>query len=212
MTDYKKKLKDDLLEQFKDKSNLNDLMEVIGVQLNDLHLFFEQLQNERSIDTAVGKQLDRIGDIVVFTRDEVSRQTGKNDDETYRRYIIYKILKNTCQCTYYDIMSVINMFWNGPPLIYSESLDDPAKIRFYFDATPELQDEILYIPYIKAGGVGLQITEHKTDEAKMYVGFAARRAQHYSVSCNTPVLVEKTYLTDENGIIMTDENGAWLVE
>ena len=212
MTDYIQVLKSELLEQFKDKPKFNDFMEAVGVQLNEVAEFYEQLRGERSVDSAVGKQLDRIGDIVVLSRDEVSRETGKNDDETYRRYIIYKILKNTCRCTYYDIMSVINMFWNGPPLIYSESLDDPAKIRFYFEASPELQDEILCIPYIKAGGVGLQITEHKTDNAKMYVGFAARRGQRYSVSCNTPVLVEKTYLADELGTIMADENGAWLVE
>ena len=85
MTDYIQVLKSELLEQFKDKPKFNDFMEAVGVQLNEVAEFYEQLRSERSVDSAVGKQLDRIGDIVVLSRDEVSRETGKNDDETYHR-------------------------------------------------------------------------------------------------------------------------------
>lgn len=210
MSDYKKKLKDDLLEQFKDKPNLNDLMEVVGVQLDDIYLFFEQLQNERSVDTAVGKQLDRIGDIVVFTREEVRRQTGKSDDETYRRYIMYKILKNTCRCTYYDMMSVINMFWNGTPLRYRESENMPATIQLEFEAFQGLTEEDLILPVIRAGGVGIKLTMQRKNNVFLYAGMILRKKITTTVWCDVPII--ETYLTDENDVVLTDESDVCLVE
>lgn len=218
MTDYREKLKSDLLEQFKGKKHIDALMEVIGKQFNDVYNFYEQIKTETDVNEAVGKQLDGIGDIVVMSRSEAGKMiTGKDvtnnpDDETYRRYLIYKILKNTCNCTYSDIMTAINMFWKGPPLKYSEDPEKPATICFEFEASKELADQALGIPFVKAGGVGLYMKMRKTDELGVYFGFALQRSATVLIDCAEAVIDEQTYLSDEFDIILADETGAWLIE
>ena len=218
MTDYIKRLQDDLLEQFKGRANIEALNEVIGRQFNEVRRFYEQIQNETDVNTAVGKQLDGVGDIVVLTRPEAGKMitgegvTNNPDDETYRRYLIYKILKNTCDCTYADIMKAIGMFWKGPPLRYSEDPDKPATICFDFDASKDLADQAIGIPFVKAGGVGLHMTMHEQSDFTTYFGFALQRTVTTLIECAEAIINDQTYLSDEFDIILADEHGAWLVE
>lgn len=120
MADFVTKLKQDLVEQFRGKANIEALMEVVGIELQEVFDFYEQLRTQRSVDTAVGKQLDGVGDIAVMTRKEAGQLAGNPipfeviDDDTYRQYLIYKILKNTCDCTYPDIIKAFRMFWDRP--------------------------------------------------------------------------------------------------
>mgnify|MGYP000186388331 CR=1 FL=1 len=60
MVDYIQKLRDDLVEQFKDKPVIDALMEVVGDELNEVRQFYEDLRDKRNIQTAIGKQLDGI--------------------------------------------------------------------------------------------------------------------------------------------------------
>ena len=173
MADYIKNLKGDLVEQFKDKPNIEALYEVIGEQLDDLFLFFEQLRTKRSVNDAEGKQLDGVGDIVVLSRLEAAQMEGtvsasSMTDEQYRKYLIYKILKNTCDCTYYDIMKAIGMFWDGPPLKYTEDPEYPATMIFDFDAGKDLADQAIGIPSVRAGGVGMYMRMHKSEQQLLW--------------------------------------------
>ena len=218
MADYIKKLRDDTLEQFKDRPKIDALHQVIGRQLNEVFRFFEQIRTETDVDNAVGQQLDGIGDIVVLSRPDAGKLlTGQEaiaspDDETYRRYLIYKILKNTCDCTYADIMKAIGMFWKGPPLRYSEDPDKPATICFDFEASKDLADQAIGIPFVKAGGVGLHMTMHEQSEFTTYFGFALQKTVTTLIECSEAVINDQTYLSDEFDIILADELGAWLVE
>ena len=215
MADYIKNLKGDIVEQFKDKPNIEALYEVIGEQLDDLFLFFEQLRTKRSVNDAEGKQLDGVGDIVVLSRQEAAQMEGSVStstmtDEQYRKYLIYKILKNTCDCTYYHIMKAIGMFWDGPPLKYTEDPEYPATMIFDFDAGKDLADQAIGIPFVRAGGVGLYMRMHKNDVAKFYLGFSLHITCTSFIECNVPVM--KTYLTDETNVILGDEIGCYLIE
>ena len=67
MADYVQKLRDDLVEQFKGKPVIDALMEAVGDELNEVRQFYEDLRDKRNIQTAVGKQLDGIGDNAVLT-------------------------------------------------------------------------------------------------------------------------------------------------
>ena len=217
MDDYIISLQKDLIEQFKGKPNIEALVTVIGKQFNDIAAFFRQLNDERSINTAVGKQLDRVGDIVVLSRNDAARLDGRVQaadmtDEEYRKYLIYKILRNTSDCTYYDIMKAIEMFWNGPPLKYSEDPNFPATLIFDFDASSDLGNQEFDIPFVKAGGVGLYMRMHKQDEFTAYYGLALQRSCVSLYGCNVPEMNPYTYLVEENGIILMDENAAWLIE
>ena len=94
MADYVVDLKKDLVEQFRGKANITALVEVIGEQFQQVYDFYDQLRKDRDVYTAVGKNLDGVGDIAVLTRMEAAQIAGETipfqvlDDEKYRRYLI----------------------------------------------------------------------------------------------------------------------------
>ena len=110
---------------------IRDRNAAIGEQFNDLRDFFDALKNERSVLTAVGKQLDGVGDIVGLTRMEAgawacaTQPTYVLTDDEYRVFLLFKIWKNTNDCTYYDVMKAFRMFW-ARPLYYRETPEEPA--------------------------------------------------------------------------------------
>ena len=164
MADYTKKLKADLLEQFKESPRINALMETIGDQLKDVSEFYEALRTQRHIAAGVGKQLDGVGDMVVLSRYEaleMVNRAGLGDtitDELYRRYLYYKILKNTNTCTYPDLIKAFRLFWDKP-LYYHEDPETPA-VMYLETGTLTIFDhveDLLTTPVIKAAGVGIHI-------------------------------------------------------
>lgn len=62
--DHSKIYKERLLEQYKTSTNLIGLIDALIGGQGDLELVLDQLLTERGINTAVGKQLDIIGEIV----------------------------------------------------------------------------------------------------------------------------------------------------
>ena len=165
MDEYSIALKKELVEQFKGKANIEALVEVLGSELQEIADFYEQLRTERDLYRAVGKQLDGVGDIAVLTRQEAGKlaaYAGRGhgtDDETYRKYLIYKILKNTCDCTYPEIIKAFRMFWDKP-LYYSENPEYPAVMVLETGtlAPEDHAENLLAAPIIKAAGVGIHIT------------------------------------------------------
>lgn len=164
MVDFVKKLRFDLVEQFRDQPNIEALAAVIARQLQDVFVFYEQLRLERDVNSAVGKQLDGIGDIVDLSRSDAGLLAGNPiphdviDDEKYRRLLIYKILKNTTHTTYPDIIKAFKMFWDRP-LYYTEDPSQPATMIFdtgemdgTVDTTP-----LFDTPLIRAAGVTLKL-------------------------------------------------------
>ena len=178
MVDYASKLKSDLLEQLKGKQHIEDLMEVIGEELQEVFNFFTQLKYERGLYSAVGKQLDGIGDIVGLTRKDAAVLAKKpitfdtSDDEIYRKYLIYKVLKNTCDCTYESMISAFKMFWQGGNVTYSENPTKPATIIMSIDGFID-QDSIQQlhrIPIIKAAGVNAILETRTEVDCPLYLG------------------------------------------
>lgn len=169
MVDYIELLKQDLVEQFKEKPVIDALMEAIGRQLNDVRLFFEDLKTKRSVEESVGKQLDGVGDIVVLTRKEagelacIPESVFVLEDDEYRRFLIYKIWKNTNRCTYYDIIYSFQMFWDKP-LYYREDEEQPATMIFETDelAPEDNAQALLNAPFVKAAGVGIKVIAYTT--------------------------------------------------
>lgn len=175
MADYVQLLRDDLVEQFKEKPVIDALMEAIGTQLNDVWQFFTDLRDKRGIHTAEGRQLDGVGDIAVLTRLEagalacIKEPVFVLNDEDYRTFLIYKIWKNTNNCTYYDIIKAFRMFWDKP-LHYSEDPEVPATMIFETDMLTPEDDvaKLLTAPFIKAAGVAIKVIA-KTETPEMIV-------------------------------------------
>ena len=133
MPDYVELLRGDLVAQFKEKPVIDALVSAIGEQLNDVRRFYEDLRDRRGLQTSMGQQLDGIGDIVVLSRLEAGALACINesvyvlDDESYRRYLIFKVWKNTNNCTYHDVIKALRMFW-PKPLYYREGPSRPSGI------------------------------------------------------------------------------------
>lgn len=139
-------------------------MAVIARQLQDVFTFYEQLRLERDVYSAEGKQLDGIGEIVDLSRSKAGLLAGDPipyaviDDKMYRKFLIYKILKNTTHTTYPDIIKAFKMFWDRP-LYYTEDPEQPATMIFdtgemdgFVDTSP-----LFDTPLIRAAGVTLKL-------------------------------------------------------
>lgn len=213
MADYTALLKQDLVEQFKDKPVIAAIVEAIGEQLTDVWYFFYQLQTERSVKTSVGKQLDGVGDIVVLTRKEagelasLSQSSYLVDDETYRKFIIYKIWKNTNSCTYNDIVNSFKMFWDKP-LYYSERPDVPATMIFESNELSPDDDvqKLLTAPFIKAAGVAIKVIAYtKTPISTASVPVIALMGRGYQ-STTLPEIEFVINLADKVRTVITVNN------
>lgn len=195
MADYVATLKADLVEQFRGKDNIEALVEVIGIQLQAVYEFYEQLRNERDVYSAVGKQLDGVGDIAVLTRKEAGQLAGDPipfevaDDETYRQYLIYKILKNTCDCTYPDIIKAFRMFWDRP-LYYTEDPAEPATMIFDTGELPGDVDTtpLFRTPLIRAAGITLRLIARTSVEMETAWLRIASGLGYAVTETNLPVL------------------------
>ncbi len=206
--DYAADIKRDLLEQFKGKPRIEAFVEVVAEQMQDVFDFFEQLRNERDVYNSVGKQLDGAGDIAVLTRMEAGKLMGDPiptdviEDDLYRQYLIYKILKNTCDCTYPDIIKAFRMFWDRP-LYYSEDPQWPATMIF---DTGEMQGfvdtrPLFTIPLLRAAGVTLRIYARTSTD--MGVNTLYLRCGFFGVTETKLPEVERRYKLDSHITVAT---------
>jgi len=122
--DYLSQGRGRVTEQFKNKPVFDAYLKLIMDSLNELQGVYKDLMQLRSIDTAVGAQLDLIGDIVGQPRTlvnydstigglfrSVNQEEGaaaEVDDETYRFLIKARIIANTTRATPEAIISGIN--------------------------------------------------------------------------------------------------------
>lgn len=181
--DFREKLNQDLLEQFRGKKNIAVVANSYAKQLQEVHDFLESLLQLLDIDACTGAQLDIIGDIVVLSRYDARVMVERSydgealDDDLYRKLIKWKILLNTNDCTYWSIMKGIKMFWDKTPVYYKTDPEIPATILL---STPPLDPstnprELLEMPIIRPGGVDLKLTattENPVMEGEVYVGGA----------------------------------------
>lgn len=183
--DYRKSVDRDTLEQFRGQPNIEVLHNALARQLQEVYEFFAELGVGRSISDAIGVQLDGVGDIVVLSREDASefarlaRIGDASDDEIYRKYLYYKVLKNTNNCTYPELIKAFRMFWEKP-LYYREDPEYPATM--FLDTgilTPDDHaEDLLSSPIIKAAGVGIHITattESPLNETTLHVTPVAGR-------------------------------------
>lgn len=136
---------DDLPQQFQGKKYIEALISVFAKQLEDLYKVFKQLDTETDLDSAVGMNLDMVGDIVTLTRKEAGVLAGIDvedpviSDERYRQFLKYQMLVNTNECTYRDLMDGLALLWDVSPIYYREDPALPAVI-------------ILTMPFLTPGG------------------------------------------------------------
>lgn len=142
----------DIPQQFQGKRNIEVLISAFAKQLQELEQVFEDLNTKTDLETATGQNLDMVGTIIPLTRKEAGELAGIGvtdpaiSDERYRQFLKYKNLVNTNRCTYYDLMTGLQLLWDVQPVYYIEDPDMPATI-------------ILTMPFLKPGGEVVRLGE-----------------------------------------------------
>ena len=201
----------DLPSQFQSRKNIEVLINAFSRQLEELKKAFKDLNMKTDIDVAVGKNLDMAGSIVSMSRVEAASFAGVDvntplaSDDIYRRILTYKKLRNTNDCTYYDIIEGLKLLWGtSSPIYYQEKPERPATIfltmpKQDIDAT---HTNFLKTLNIKPGGVSL-IYESVYDDLfylmfleifkvnKLKLGITVPIAQRSDTNGKTHIFIEK---------------------
>lgn len=136
---------EDMPQQFQGKERIEALISAFAKQIEELHRVFKQLDTETDLESAVGMNLDMVGDIITLTRKGAGILAGIDvedpviSDERYRQFLKYQMLVNTNECTYYDLMDGLALLWDVSPIYYREDPALPAVI-------------ILTMPFLTPGG------------------------------------------------------------
>lgn len=104
---------DRLLYQYEDSPNFVALLNALLTQATDLFDSRVQLQLERSLETAIGTQLDGIGAIV-----GIDRPFGETDDR-YRWIVRVKIMINNTDMTIDNTLNLVSYILGGTKVIYT---------------------------------------------------------------------------------------------
>ena len=135
------------------KGNTNEkFVAVMASPFQSLEGMLQQLLTERSIDTAVGAQLDVIGRIVGQRRNGL-------DDDTYRRHCRAKISVNRATGTFEDIYKIIDLIIYDDDAEYVAQNEGTATVRVRVDdlvITPELA-KVTYGFLRKAVSAGVRL-------------------------------------------------------
>jgi hypothetical protein len=114
ITDYCNRNEERIVEQFEKKPNILGLLCALATSLQELEFVYQDLWNKRWLDTAIGAQLDGLGEIVGIDRQ------GMNDSE-YRTAIRFQISVNMSNGEWETMISV------------TKELTDATKVRIYED-------------------------------------------------------------------------------
>lgn len=124
----------DIPQQFLGKKNIEVLIRAFARQMQELLQVFDDLNIKLDLEKAEGKNLDYVGTIVSLSRKEAGILAGIGveepviSDERYRQFLKYKVLRNTNNCTYDDIMQSIEILWRTDNIRYVEDPERPATI------------------------------------------------------------------------------------
>lgn len=174
-TDFYTQMLSDLPSQFKNKEKIDGLIYALSRQLNAVREVSEQLNAMRSLRTAVGKQLDGIGNIAVLTRDEATILALKSSsfkqmtDDIYRLYLVQKIMANMTNCTYQDIYNAMVILWGKTPIGYSESIDEPATITMTVPALSSFDETSTFLGLWEIRPAGVQLHFAATANEKITI-------------------------------------------
>ena len=122
-----------LPDQFKGKTKLELLLTTFIEPFQEIEDVFWQLLVERTLDVAIGKQLDDIGAIVQFFRD------GANDD-TYRRLLRARIKVLRSRGTGDELLQITRLIINDATATVTLVPEYPAALVIRIDAQPLAQE------------------------------------------------------------------------
>ncbi len=161
--------------QFREKHNIAAVINAFARQMEDLITVNKELTSLVDIDTAVGKNLDMLGDVVNVSRKQAYMLLNRDisvviNDDMYRNVLRFQALKNNSHATYADIMKGLYLLWGKDVKIhYAEAIREPASLEISIeDITTDDTDPALVRPMvIRPGGVKILFRSSYTDKMNM---------------------------------------------
>lgn len=153
-------------QQFQGKPKIEVLVAAFARQLQELLVIVEKINVDTDLTTAIGKQLDYVGNILSLTRKEAGEMEGRKStepvlaDERYRQFLRYQLLKNTTEGTYADTMAGLELMYGDVPILYSEVKNHPATLHL---TVPKVSFEEDFLQLnrnfiLRSSGVGFYYT------------------------------------------------------
>lgn len=191
-------------------------------KLDAAHGIAKNIPGLFDVATAVGEQLDVLGDIVGVKRKAiplyVPNVTDVPNDDLYRIIILSKIIQNNWDGTnegFYDIWeaTAATLF----PVIYNDNQDMSIDVTILGEVDDHIADLIAY-GYIIPKPMGVKtntsiLVENKPGEEQLYAGTAMYEADIFNLGTITSPDVESIVpLVDELDVVMLDENGIVIME
>ncbi len=140
--------KDNLLQQFKGKANIEGFIDAVIVQIQELEVALVDLDTERRLSTAIGTQLDNLGTII-------KRLRGALGDENYRAVLRARIRANRSEGLPEDILAVARLLVDDVnTLEYLEFFPASFLLRVNDALTIGTAAMIAELSVARAGGVG----------------------------------------------------------
>lgn len=124
MIDYEDIASRRITSVFEDKPRVREVIVAMPRQLTIFEQVADQVRDERSVDLAIGVQLDKVGEIVGEPRQ------GR-DDETYRQAIKFRIFVNVSKGRPSDVITATKILTQGDDIQYLESY--PATVYMFTD-------------------------------------------------------------------------------
>lgn len=145
---------DDLqLEQFRDSTNMNDLIAVYVERVQELEENIFDVRSAFWLDDAVGIQLDIVGDIVGLTRQALT-------DDLYRNAIRMQIIANGSDGTVDDLLSLFTQYSDAP--VTWREYYQAAIVFTSLTAASDVDRVMYFLDQAKSAGVKLQIVFDET--------------------------------------------------
>jgi hypothetical protein len=147
-----------------DSTNIKKLIRALVTPFQDLEDTMQQMLTERTVDTAIGAQLDAVGKMVGCAR-------GGLDDDTYRRHIRAQIMTNKSDGLIEEMLVIASLIVYDDAATYVLDNQGVAAFMLRIDGLAISMDlakvVISFLRRAVAGGVRviLETQDHSDDDA-----------------------------------------------
>lgn len=145
INDHAERAKGRLLEQYRERPNINALVTALVNPLQEIELQLKLLSTERWLANAKGRQLDRYGE-------SVGEERNSRDDAGFKRAIYCRIFINNGGGTPEDIISAIDFVYSPKRIDYTEIY--PASFQLFIHSENVLTGIKPFIRSVSPAGVG----------------------------------------------------------
>ena len=152
----------DLPQQFQSKEKIEILIKAFSKQMQEICDAFDTMEYKTSIEGATGVNLDYCGQNVGLTRKQALSYLEKGEsyevtDEVYRNVLKFKILENTCDATYSNIIEGLRLLWDTDDVEYKEEANRPATYILSIKKQPIENPDILNGRTLTLRGAGINV-------------------------------------------------------